>query len=242
MPAREVREYPYPGFGKQLQAARMAQGLTQKQVADQLGTKKGVISLWETEKNFPGETNLIKVCELLGVPLPPAPVRNERGRRAEGRRNCANCGKPFAVFYGAQFCSRKCAYEAASKRPSYNWQGGKVANTHGYIAVYVPDHPMANGRGYVLEHRYVMAQHLGRSLKPSEQVHHKNGDRADNRIENLELWVTGHHPGQRIEDLIIDQVMTSKEMTTLMEDIRQGVMELVRQRLRDAGYIEGANE
>lgn len=58
------------------------------------------------------------------------------------------------------------------------------------------------GKKNVLEHRYVMEQHLGRKLLRSESVHHINGDRLDNKLENLELWSSSHPPGQRVEDKI----------------------------------------
>ena len=62
----------------------------------------------------------------------------------------------------------------------------------------------SNGKGkrfYIHEHRVVMEQHLGRELLAHETVHHKNGDRADNRVENLELWSSRHPKGQRVDDI-----------------------------------------
>lgn len=66
----------------------------------------------------------------------------------------------------------------------------------GYIRVGLPD-----GRR-IMQHVHVMEQYLGRRLDPGENVHHKNGIRTDNRIENLELWVTTQPSGQRVTDLI----------------------------------------
>jgi tellurite resistance-related uncharacterized protein len=72
----------------------------------------------------------------------------------------------------------------------YAWKGGRC-NKNGYILVYKPNHPFCKSDGYIYEHRLVMEKHLGRYLKPKEYIHHKNGIKDDNRIENLQLFI-GH--------------------------------------------------
>lgn len=70
------------------------------------------------------------------------------------------------------------------------WTGGKKIGKGGYVLVWRPEHPYCNSQGYVSEHRLVMEAHIGRYLKPTEIVHHKNKNRQDNRIENLQLVIS----------------------------------------------------
>lgn len=72
------------------------------------------------------------------------------------------------------------------------WKGGRIGGA-GYIFILTPNHPYANNHGYVREHRLVMEKHLNRYLLPWEAVHHINGIRDDNRLENLELLPSGEH-------------------------------------------------
>jgi hypothetical protein len=85
-----------------------------------------------------------------------------------------------------------------------NWSGGRILDRNGYVLVYVPDHhecqrvnavraAKANGSYYrkethIQEHRLVMEKHLGRNLLPTEVVHHRDDNKKNNAIENLQLF------------------------------------------------------
>lgn len=81
------------------------------------------------------------------------------------------------------------------------WKGGRYLDKAGYMLTKCPEHP-----GYIQEHRLMMERSLGRNLLPDETVHHKNGVRTDNRIENLELWSKKHGKGCRYQDLSVLQL------------------------------------
>jgi len=83
-----------------------------------------------------------------------------------------------------------------------NNKGGRRKCHNGYIEVWQPKHPNCRSAGYLHEHRYIMSKHLKRPLGKYENVHHINGIRDDNRIENLELWTTQQPSGQRVKDKI----------------------------------------
>lgn len=83
---------------------------------------------------------------------------------------------------------------------SSSWKGGRKKTNKGYILVLDKNNPDSHTSGYILEHRKVMSDYLGRRLMEDEAVHHINGNKEDNRIENLELtnWsdhTISHHTG-----------------------------------------------
>jgi hypothetical protein len=79
--------------------------------------------------------------------------------------------------------------------PFKKGNGEGYLDSHGYVYLNI------DGKNY-MQHRVIYEQHIGRKLLSTENIHHKNGNRSDNRIENLELWSIKQPCGQKIEDKI----------------------------------------
>ena len=68
-----------------------------------------------------------------------------------------------------------------------NWKGGRHVDCMGYVRILRKDHPLSDNRGYIREHRFIAAKEWGIEAIMGMDVHHINGDKEDNRIENLEI-------------------------------------------------------
>ncbi|NCV43120.1 MAG: hypothetical protein EBW17_08220 [Actinobacteria bacterium] len=114
--------------------------------------------------------------------------------RAEVGCNYGDCNNPHNA---KGYCLTHYFRWKRYSDPSKTVEKHRFYTTDGYVNIWLTDE-----KRYIKEHRYVMQQHLGRTLERWEHIHHKNGVRDDNRIENLEMWSTRQPPGQRIEDKI----------------------------------------
>lgn len=83
-----------------------------------------------------------------------------------------------------------------------NWNNGQYITAYGYVFLQKPEHPNSDKRGYVREHVFIMSKHLGRPLTKNELVHHINGIRNDNRIDNLIIMTRQQHASHHHKGLI----------------------------------------
>ena len=108
---------------------------------------------------------------------------------------CKVCKKPYKRHFSqvktSHYCSFKCLHKPGENNPT--WKGGRKYSGWGYVEILKPEHPYCKTGGYVLEHKLVMEKHLGRFLKKEEIVHHINGIKDDNRIENLKITNQSKH-------------------------------------------------
>lgn len=167
-----------------------------------------------SEGRLPGrkKNGEIKQCVVCGTDIYEKPFEKRLGfhrccsrackdkwaARNSIKRPCEWCGKEITMspFRSKiqRFCSKNCRAEGIRTNvlESHIHNGRRSRDLNGYICVWEPNHPKSY-RGWVLEHRLVMEEVLGRKLNTDEHVHHLNGIKTDNRPENLALLSAAEH-------------------------------------------------
>jgi endogenous inhibitor of DNA gyrase (YacG/DUF329 family) len=110
--------------------------------------------------------------------------------------SCAVCGEKVETYrspsalaqHEPKYCSVRCTGMAQKGEANPSFSGGRHFDAYGYVKVLAPDHPNADVRGYVSEHRLKMERKIGRFLTDAEVVHHIDGDTSNNDPSNLELF------------------------------------------------------
>jgi len=161
------------------------------------------------------------------------------------KRKCAWCGSWFLTPGLNGGISECCRPSHSTKWTIYRQQNGVdrpkakekreqtgvIPSKRGYVLVLSPDHPSCKRtrtQKYVRRNRLVMEKHLGRYLVEGEEVHHINGVRNDDRIENLELWKKSHPSGRRASDSEMIVRNWEKEFSLeISDEARQKMVEVL---------------
>lgn len=203
----EVLTGAFADFAERVRRERKQHALTQVALGNLVGVSNSQVAVWERGVSLPRQRTLLKLCEIFGWTLPYEVRPDKNWRIPLSIDKCESCGNEFPVYKrGVRHCSRACSGKTLGARQTgpanHSWNGGRISTAGGYVKVKTPGHPKADAGGYVLEHRRVMEQQIGRQLLPHERVHHKNGKRDDNAPSNLELWrIKGKDPaGVRSSD------------------------------------------
>ena len=187
-------------------------------------------------------TNKVKSCgcskrvdanDLVGQNFGRLTVLNYEGRDSYSRHSyiCkCSCGKIKIISRNSLIRNdgkdgtKSCGClgrERGANNPA--WKGGRWKTKEGYVEIWTEEK-------HTPEHRYVMEKHLNRKLTKNETIHHINGVKDDNRIENLELRTLNNHlPGQSVEERkrsfvsYIKQYCTTEEIEKIINELRQKI-------------------
>lgn len=135
----------------------------------------------------------------------------KRSKKTKKKMRLAQLGEKSSRFgKHPSKITRKKMSEAQSGDKSYRWKGGK-RKSNGYIQIWTTN-------GYVFEHRLVMEKHLGRKLYPWEIIHHINGIKDDNRIENLEVLPDGKH-NKQVQKVYQENIKLKQKILELEKEL-----------------------